>query len=258
MTARTTTTAALAALLLAAAPGAAHEFLVKPAAVTAPADVAIDFEVLSTHVFFAPEEMEAASSVEVSLVDAAGATPVAISEDEADAVLRGRVAGTGAPAWLAAHRLGQVWSKTPEGWVEGGRDQAPDAEFTNKYEKFVKVLTNAEPGAEIAMRPIGQALEIVPLTDPAGLAAGEALEVRVLHDGEPVAATVSATFDGFSDRPGTYAYLTETVEEETRGPVAVVEPWSSGLWAVRVEHRTADTPGIDEHVMRSVMIVAVE
>ncbi|MGF1551248.1 MAG: DUF4198 domain-containing protein [Paracoccaceae bacterium] len=258
MTLRTTTAAALAALALAAPPAGAHEFLVEPAATEAGPDVSVAFEVLSTHVFFEPEEMEAASSVEVVLVAADGTTPVTIEEDEAAQVLRGRVAGTGETAWLAAHRLGQVWSRTPEGWVEGGRDAAPDAEFTGEYEKFAKVLLNAEPGSEVAMRPIGQALEIVPLTDPGDLAAGQALEVQVLHDGEPVEATVSASFDGFSDRPNTYAYLTETVDDEARGPVATIEPWSAGLWLVRAEHRTADTPGVDEHVLRSVMIVAVE
>lgn len=256
MTRPTPLVAALAALL-AATPAVGHEFLVKPSAMSVAADESVDFQVLSTHIFFEPEEMEAAASVEVSLVDSAGRVPVEISENAEAQMLEGRVAGTGEPAWLTAHRLGQVWSKTPDGWVEGGRDAAPEAEFTNRYEKFAKVLLNARPGAEIAASPVGQQLEIVPLGDPAGLAPGNELEVQVLHDGEPVAATVSATFDGFTDRPNTYAYVTETAETGDRGPVAVVKPWSPGLWLVRAEHRTGDTPGIDAHVMRSVMIFEV-
>lgn len=246
---------ALAAVLL-ALPAGAHEFVVKPSATTAAADVAIGFSVLSTHVFFEPEEMERPETVAVAWVDAQGSTPVEIAEGPDGLSLAGRVAGTGRTAWLTAHRLGQVWSKTAEGWVEGGRDVAPGAEFTNNYEKFAKVLINAGDAA-VATAPVGQRLEIVPLADPAGLAAGEALEVQVLHEGRPVAASVTATFDGFSTRPGTWAYATETAEADDRGPVATIEPWAPGLWMVRAEHRTADTPGIDEHVMRTVMVFEV-
>lgn len=248
---------AAAAAALLAGQAAAHEFVVKPSATTAAADVAIGLEVLSTHVFFEPEEMERAASVTLAHVDETGTVPVPVVENEAARRLEGRVAGTGRTAWIAAHRLGQTWSKTATGWVQGGRDVAPDAEFTNTYEKFAKVLVNAEPGAAITTRPLGQALEIVPLGDPAGIAAGEALEVQVLHEGQPVEATVAATFDGFSRVPGTYAYLTGTAPDAERGPVAVIAPWSPGLWAIRAEHRTDDTPGIDEHVLRSVMVFEV-
>lgn len=255
LSARLAAAVAVAALL--SAPAAAHEFVVKPSATAAAADQPIDFQVLSTHVFLEPEEMEKAESVTAALVDKTGTVALDLAENAAAQRLDGRVAGTGETAWLTAHRLGQIWSKTAEGWIEGGRDVAPEAEFTNTYEKFAKVLINAEPGAEIATRPVGQLLEIVPLGDLADARAGEPVAVQVLFDGQPVEGTVSATFDGFSDRPNTYAYLTQTTDDAEHGPVAVIEPWQAGLWMVRVEHRTDDTPGIDEHVLRSVMVFEV-
>lgn len=240
---------------LAAGPAAAHEFVLLPERLEAGAGEEIGFEVHSTHVLGMPEEMERAESVAVRLVGAAGAEAIAVAEEPEAHRLVGTAASDGGTAWLAAHRLGQVWSRTPQGWVEGGRDVAPDADFTNKYEKFVKVLLNGGDAA-LATRPIGDALEIVPLADPAGLAAGETLELQVLHEGRPVEAQIAATFLGFSDLPGTYAYLTETRESEA-GPVATLAPWAPGLWAVRVQHE-AEAPGIDAHVLRAVMMVPVE
>ncbi|MGF1502317.1 MAG: DUF4198 domain-containing protein [Paracoccaceae bacterium] len=248
---RPLTATALALALAAAAPAAAHEFVVLPAETRATAGEAIGFEVHSTHVFFAPEEMERPESVSVELVSASGPQPVEIAAGADGLMLTGEVETGAETVWLAAHRLGQIWSKTPNGWVEAGRDEATDAEFTNKYEKFAKVLINAGDAA-VATAPIGQLLEIVPLSDPSELAPGDVLEVRVLHDGQPVDATVTATFGGFSDLPNTYAYLTETREVDGT-PQADIKTWSPGLWVVRAELQTADTPGIDAHVLRSIL-----
>ena len=243
---------------LGAAPAAAHEFLVMPAKMQAEPGEAIAFDIHSTHVFFKAEEMENVESVRAALVAAEGKQSLEVSGKEGALKLQGEVSTDGKPAWLTAHRLGQTWSKTPRGWFQSERSENPDAEFTNKYEKFTKVLVNAEAGNGFAMKPVGQALEIVPLTDPAALNSGEEIQVQVLHDGKPIAATVSATFEGFSETPNTFAYLTETLKDEAHGHVAKVKTWASGVWMIRVEHRTADTPGIDEHVLRSVMLFEVQ
>lgn len=246
------------ATALGATPAAAHELLLIPSQTQAQPGEAIAFDVHSTHVFFKAEEMENVESVEVALVGAGGTQALEISGKEGALKLEGEATTDGKPAWLTAHRLGQIWSKTPRGWFQSGKSENPDAEFTNKYEKFSKALVNAETGDGFAMKPIGQALEIVPLSDPAALSSGEEIQVQVLHDGKPIAATVSATFGGFSETPNTFAYLTETLRDEAHGHVAKVKTWAPGIWMIRAEHRTADTPEIDEHVLRSVMLFEVQ
>ncbi|MGF1446012.1 MAG: DUF4198 domain-containing protein [Pikeienuella sp.] len=252
---RPTLTAALA-LALAAAPALAHEFIVEPASTTAAEGTAIGFRILSTHVFFAPEEMEAGTSVTAALHTGSGATDIALTENPEAQVLEGSAEIAGGTAWIAAHRLGQVWSKTADGWIEGGRDAVPDAEFTNKYEKFAKALVNGGDAAT-ATAPLGHLLEIVPLSDPAAIEAGEDLPVQVLYDGAPVAVAVSATYAGHSDEPEAYA-LEAAPEEGENGPVARVAISTPGLWMLRAEHIAAGSEAFDEHVLRSVLMFEIE
>lgn len=238
----------LACLL--AAPAAAHELIVAPEATTLEAGAAVPFAVHSTHVIAAPEEMEAPEDVAASLVPADGGEAREVALDPASTHLTGEAEGTGdGPVWLVAHRLPQTWSRTAEGWKEGGRDANPEAASVEVYEKFSKTLMNAGgPGYDA---PLGHRLEIVPAADPAELAPGDELPVRVLLDGEPIAATVHATFAGFSERPGTWAYVTETAEGAA-GHEAVVETWAPGLWFVRAEHTAPGGEGVDGHVLRAV------
>jgi uncharacterized GH25 family protein len=232
----------------ATAPALAHELVVAPEGTRLEAGATLPFAVHSTHVLLAPEEMEAPEDVAASLVPAGGGEAREVALEAAGTHLAGEAEGAGdGPVWLVAHRLAQTWSRTPEGWSEGGRDANPDAATVEVYEKFSKTLLNAGgPGYDA---PLGHRLEIVPAADPADLAAGDDLPVRVLLDGEPIQATVHATFAGFSDRPGTWAYVTETAEE---GGEAVVTTWAPGLWFVRAEHTAPGGEGVDGHVLRAV------
>jgi hypothetical protein len=60
--------AALVALIVAARPAAAHELIVKPAAMTATAGSQLGFAVLSSHVFITSQELEEAQDVRAGVV----------------------------------------------------------------------------------------------------------------------------------------------------------------------------------------------
>lgn len=94
--------------------------------------------------------------------------------------------------------------------------------------------------------PVGDLLEIVPMTDPQGLHAGDGLVVQVIHDGKPVSgARIQATYEGFSDKPNTFA-VEESTDEQGRATVRVETP---GKWLVAVTHALpyADAGVCDEY-----------
>ncbi len=237
----------------------AHEFLVRPAATSVAAGQTAAFTVESTHVFMRSEEMEAADTVAVTLQQGGQTVPAALRENPAALRLDGEVTvPAGGSAWLLGHRLGQVWSTTPAGTQPGGRDRHPDAVRARLFEKFAKTLLNPDPSDTMFAQPVGHRLEIVPVTNPAAARVGEDVTVRVLYDGQPLATPVYATHDGFTDTPNSYAYVTETYGEGAESGLARVRITAPGLWMVRVQH-TADAPqpGIDQHVMRAVLIFPV-
>lgn len=252
------TIASLAAAVLAQT-AAAHETIMTPASLHAAAGEMLPFAIHSTHVLFEAEEVENIDIVSAHVVAGDETTDVVIREG-ADALEGDATAPTDGPFWMVAHRHGVVWSSTPDGWKRGGRDANPDATSAGKFERFSKALINAATDADAASwgAPLGHALEIVPLDNPAGLKAGEALRVQVLHGGEAVSAQVEAGFRGFTDLPETYAYVTRTVEDETVGPVATIKPWAPGLWAARVELRAPGDAIFDNHVLRATLVFEVE
>ncbi|MEM9538052.1 MAG: DUF4198 domain-containing protein [Cyanobacteria bacterium P01_E01_bin.42] len=248
-------TSILACLVLSATAINAHELILKPDRLTTQDRETLEFEILSTHQFMQPEEMEAEEIVEAALFQDGQILPLTIQEDPTANRLEGVVSLTDRnPAYLLAHRLGAIWSMTPEGMQEGTRTTLPEVEWSAKYEKFAKTLINATQGDRTYNRPVGQLLEIVPMDNPANLQPGDDLIVQILYKGQPLDAEVKATYDGFSDTPSTYAYFTETM---TQG-LAKIRMISSGIWMVRVQHTdNVQNEDYDRHVLRSVLVFEV-
>lgn len=245
-------TIALVVAACAAAPAVmAHEIIVSSTVSGGELQVAIE----STHVFVAPEELENAEAVTVTITTPDGRSTAPVSAIS-DLTLGAAAAAPQSDAWLTVHRLGQVWSNTPDGWRQGDAAAYPDAVFTNRYEKFAKALVRGETtDAAFATAPLGHALEIVPLVNPADLSVGDDLPVRVLHDGAPVSGELRATYAGFSDAPMTFAYATEV---DANGEAAV-KLWAPGYWYVRVAHDAADVdPNVQTHVLRAILSFDVE
>jgi uncharacterized GH25 family protein len=70
---------------------------------------------------------------------------------------------------------------------------------------------------------VGDALEVVPLTNPATVKPGNELTVKVLFKGQPLTTNVYATYDGFSKEANTYAYYAEGHKDGT-AKVKITQP----------------------------------
>ncbi len=117
-----------------------------------------------------------------------------------------------------------------------------DAEGRELYSRFAKVVVGR--GGSLATRPLGHVLEIVPEKDPATLASGEPLPVRVLFRGEPLAGVrVSAAYAGAEMKGHEFPVAAET-DAEGRALLKLDRP---GLWYARLIHMVAaqDDPQID-------------
>jgi uncharacterized GH25 family protein len=118
------------------------------------------------------------------------------------------------------------WSERPDGtWVNEPKSAVDGAKQSGHYVKYATTILgrlDAEPEA------MGLALEIVPLVDPMTLEMGEALPVRVLHEGAPLAdATIIGEYTTASDERD---LVTDDVGE------AVVTVRNQGLNVVAVSH----------------------
>ena len=134
------------------------------------------------------------------------------------------------------------WSQGADGkWVSGSRAQVPDARKAGHYMKYGTTLL--KPVA-MPFKPLGAALEIVPLADPMALRRGQRLPIRVLSNGQPVAgAAVIGDFIGNVAAP--------RVKTDRAGRATVVLG-SDGLNVLavslvkpRADRREADEDGLE-------------
>lgn len=122
-------------------------------------------------------------------------------------------------------------SRTPEGMVAKQKNEAPGATTCSFSSSFGKAIVNLGGAAETALlsKPVGQALEIVPQVNPAGIKPGQKFPVQVLLKGKPLpGAELLAYFAGFSDDDA-YAFSGTTNEE---GLVNII-PLKSGEWLAK-------------------------
>lgn len=240
-------------LVVSALPAAAHELILVPEPwQTYESGQILPFSVVSSHVFMKSEELENPANVKVSYMG----QDVPLVADEAFAAFTGRVTlgGEGA-ALLRAHRLGEVWSKTPKGILKGDKGTLKGVVWSRKYEKFGKTLLPVGGKTDGWDVKTGDELEIVPLSNPLTLAPGDSLEVQILHKGQPVSPdAVTATYDGFTDTANSYAYFTEPYGQGK----ATIKVSAPGLWMVRVQYVVEEAgANYEQHVMRAVLVFPV-
>ncbi|MFP4006615.1 MAG: DUF4198 domain-containing protein, partial [Spirulinaceae cyanobacterium] len=212
----------------------AHELILKPETTNTTPGNPLEFAILSTHRFMEAEELENIELVEGAILQNGEKTPINLQANPENNQIEGNIAlDNDRPAYLLAHRLGAIWSMTPEGMKEGTKATLEEEVlWSGKYEKFAKTLINASPDDESYNIPVNQLLEIIPLANPATVQLGDDLPVQVLYKGEPLATTVLATYDGFTETPVSYAYYTETNADG----IAQIRISVPGLWMVRVQH----------------------
>jgi hypothetical protein len=129
--------------------------------------------------------------------------------DRPAADLRAEVVAAGAELRVAArcdavsaslHR--GFFSITPDGEVSLPKDRVPDAVRSWESRQYAKWI---DPGVAGAARPLGDALEVVPVSDLSRARAGDRATFRVLLDGEPLpGAAVASGHEGVArtDRAG--------------------------------------------------------
>jgi uncharacterized GH25 family protein len=137
-------------------------------------------------------------------------------------------------------------TKTTEGYQRGKTKKDVDNPILCRYsQKFAKaVFTVGRPGGAVVSKPLGHAMEIVPLKDPATLKAGDVLPVKVLVEGKPARTFVYGTYVGFSEFPNTYAYTTRTDKEG----IARIKMIHDGAWVLIAKQEEAypDTAECDK------------
>jgi uncharacterized GH25 family protein len=133
-------------------------------------------------------------------------TRVRSSRNEAAKVLAGEfVLPAGVPVMVLANSVGSFTHTTTSGWQTGTKETVKALGMTitktTLNEGWCKIYINPDSRDRTFAQPLGLPLEIVPVTNPADIAAGNPAVFRVLVNGRPFAdAPVSATYKSFNSK----------------------------------------------------------
>ena len=101
--------------------------------------------------------------------------------------------------------------------------------LSNHFEQYAKALINVSVSDSSYSRPVGHALEIIPMANPAGLKGGDYLPVQVLFKGKPAKFfPVYSTYAGFSTKDD-FAFATTT---DSKG-MAQIRILHHGPWLIK-------------------------
>ena len=101
--------------------------------------------------------------------------------------------------------------------------------LSNHFEQYAKALINVVVSDSSYSRLVGHALEIIPMANPAGLKAGDYLQVQVLFKGKPARFfPVNSTYAGFSTKDD-FAFATTT---DSNG-MAQIRILHHGPWLIK-------------------------
>ena len=232
----------------------AHEFIVKPDAMTVQAGAELQVAGLSSHIFLISQELEDAKDVKIGLYSNGKRADIPVQPNEKTLAYEGTVTAPSNGTFIVTGaRLPQIWATTPDGLKQVTK-KGVAVSNPYKIEKFAKALVNVTPTDNGFSTAIGDTLEIVPLTNPATVKPGDELTVRVLFKGEPLPTSVYATYDGFSKEEDTYAYYTQGHKDGT-AKVKITRP---GIWMVRVQHSVPEhTEDHERYVARAVLLFEI-
>lgn len=237
----------------------AHEFILKPDTTSIRAGDRISVQVQAAHVFMVSEEAEPVEAVAVSLLQNGKSSDISLQEDPAVKALVGTVVvPDNGSAMLLGHRLPQIWSDTTEGVLQGNRQeletQGKKVVKVGKYEKFAKALLTPAAEDTLYSKVVGQPLEIVLLSNPAGLKAGDTIKVQVLAHGQGKKLPLGLTFDQYSKEEDTYLSEVETGEDG----IATLTVTQPGLWMLRTAlSEELSGQDADKHVMRATYVFPI-
>jgi len=94
----------------------AHEFIVKPGAMTVQAGAELQVTGLSTHIFLISQELEAPKDVRIGLYAAGKRADIAVRPNERTLAYDGTMTAPSSGTFIVTGmRLPQIWATTPEG-----------------------------------------------------------------------------------------------------------------------------------------------
>lgn len=130
---------------------------------------------------------------------------------------------------VLASQKGGYFTRTKQGSKRQSKEGLSDVIACSYSSNNMKAILNVGQGS-VADRQFDQPLEIVPLSNPAELKAGDYMDVKITMRGEPYGGMVFATYAGFSTE-GAYAY---TVEPDNQGKasIRILHP---GQWLIRAK-----------------------
>jgi uncharacterized GH25 family protein len=149
--------------------------------------------------------------------------------------------GTG--TYLAIVKRKEGFStKTTDGYKQQSRKGLENVIHSRYIGMYGKAIINVGRSSEAGAieTPVGDALEFIPLDNPADLKAGDYFRFKLLFQGEPVAEYVNATYLGFSQEDD-WAYSTRT---DSKG-IGEIKILHSGPWILKANHK-ADYPDPEE------------
>ena len=127
-------------------------------------------------------------------------------------------------------------------------NETADQPAAERYSKHVKtILQVGDPTTDSLRHRLEYPIEIVPMQNPATLAAGDSLEFLVLAEGEPVTnQLVYASYEGFHSHDETGAHREAAALRTDDNGVARVELTQSGRWYLRlIRMLPSDDEGVD-------------
>ncbi|RJX32747.1 MAG: DUF4198 domain-containing protein [Desulfarculus sp.] len=220
---------ALMLCLLAAAPAAAHFGMVIPQAniLDKPGTVQVELR------FWHPREDK---GMDLAKPQEAGVALAGRKQDLLPALKQDKLGGR--TVWRTAYPIKRpgdyIFYMTPQPYWEPG-----EKSFIIHYTKTVVSALGAESGWDQAL---GLPIEIIPLTRPYGLYAGNSFSGRVLYKGRPLAnAAVEVEFfdPGARRKPIADSYVTQVVKTDAKGAFTWTLPWP-GWWGFAALHTAED------------------
>ncbi|WP_083456422.1 DUF4198 domain-containing protein [Desulfosarcina cetonica] len=168
--------------------------------------------------------------------------------------------------WLITARVKPgFFTMTPDGRKWGNKKAVENAVKCTNFHLQAKTVLIAGGSDKNLGGVTGQPLEIIPITDPSKIKAGDGLAVQVLFNEKPLAdATVRATYAGFNaediaphkpappekkDTKKRHHHYPVETSTDAQGKAAL-QLKNAGYWMVTISHRCpfADLETCDEYM----------
>jgi uncharacterized GH25 family protein len=139
-------------------------------------------------------------------------------------------------------RMGKMYQADGK-WIIAGEDGAPPAgarEVPVQSTTLAEAYVTRGAASAGALKPIGTALEVQPITHPSEISAGSDARFRLLFDGKPLARTEVTLFRAAGNYDG--KKIVATVQSDAQGNFTL-KPGDAGIYLILVRHRTEAPAG---------------